>query len=344
MTPIDALDFRLLNDFQRGFPLRADPWSAVGTQLGCDAGDVLARLARLRDAGKISRVGPVFAPNRIGASTLAAMAVPVADLPRVAAIVNGFAGVNHNYRREHRYNLWFVAAAADEAALAALLHAMGEATGCPPIALPLVEEFHIDLGFDLAPGQAWGRRTRHAVSADVPRRTLSAADWRLIAALHDGLPWQPRPYRSVADAAGLDEAGVLATLSGWLADGTLRRFGVVVRHRELGYRANAMCVWAVPEADVSRLGHQLAGHDGVSLCYRRQCDAPDWPYNLFCMIHGRSREAVEARRAELATAVGLDRLPHAVLFSTDCYKQCGARYRAPDAVAPPTATRSSLAA
>ena len=213
----DPLDFALLNDFQRGFPLVAEPWAAIAARLGCGAGDVLARLERLRDGGKISRVGPVFAPNRIGASTLAAMAVPVGDLPRVVAIVNAFAGVNHNYRREHRYNLWFVASSTDEAALARLLADMGAATGCPPIALPLLEEFHIDLGFDLASG----RRTRHVVDPAAPRPRLSAADWRLIDALHDGLPWLARPYQAVAEAAGLTETSVLDTLAAWQADPSL---------------------------------------------------------------------------------------------------------------------------
>ena len=319
----DPLDFALLNDFQRGFPLVAEPWAAIAARLGCGAGDVLARLERLRDGGKISRVGPVFAPNRIGASTLAAMAVPVGDLPRVVAIVNAFAGVNHNYRREHRYNLWFVASAPDEAALARLLEHVGAATGCPAIALPLVEEYHIDLGFDLSSG----RRTRHAVSP-VLRQALTRSEWQLIDLLHDGLPWVARPFQAIGDAAGLGEGRVLATLSRWLTDGTLRRFGVVVRHRELGWRANAMCVWQVPEAQVSAFGHALAAEDGVSLCYRRRI-TPDWPYNLFCMIHGQGREAVEARRAALAAQVGLAAFPAAVLFSTDCYKQCGARYQAP---------------
>ena len=95
----DALDFRLLNDFQRGFPLATHPWSVLAERLDCSATEVMARLACLQDAGKISRVGPVFAPNRIGASTLAAMAVPEAELPRVAAQVSAFPGVNHNYRR-----------------------------------------------------------------------------------------------------------------------------------------------------------------------------------------------------------------------------------------------------
>ncbi|WP_079435141.1 Lrp/AsnC family transcriptional regulator [Zoogloea sp. LCSB751] len=327
MIAADPRDFQLLNDFQRGFPLSPEPWAAVGAQVGCSAEETMARLACLRNAGKISRVGAVFAPRRLGASTLAAMAVPVDELPRVARIVSAFSGVNHNYRREHRYNLWFVASAHDEAALAVLLAEMGAATGCPPIALPLLEEFHIDLGFDLASG----RRTRHATSAG-PRQPLSDADWRLVDALHDGLPWVARPFRALGHAAGLGEDAVLATLERWLADGTLRRFGVVVRHRELGWQANAMCVWAVPDAQVSALGHALAGQDGVSLCYRRRT-APDWPYNLFCMIHGQSRPAVEARRAELTDAVGLAAFPHAVLFSTDCYKQCGARYQAPQGLA-----------
>lgn len=338
MRTSPALAFRLLNEYQRGFPLVAEPWAAIADQLGCGADEVLAHFAALRDSRKISRVGPVFAPNRLGASTLAAMAVPSADLPRVAAIVNAFAGVNHNYRREHAYNLWFVAAAADEAALATLLDEMGAATGCPPIALPLVEEFHIDLGFDLTDG----RRTRHVVDQPAARRALSAADWRLVQALHDGLPWHDRPFRAVGDAAGLSETAVLATLAGWLDEGLMRRFGVVVRHRELGYQANAMCVWAVPEAEVSALGHQLAAQDGVSLCYRRHSRHPAWPYNLFCMLHGQSRALVEAHRERLAQRLGLDHHPHAVLFSTDCYKQCGARYQAPKA--PPAALSASLAA
>lgn len=319
----DDLDFRLLNDFQRGFPLVSRPWEVMGQRLGCSGAEVMAHLAGLLAAGKVSRVGPVFAPNRIGASTLAAMAVPESELPRVARQVNAFPGVNHNYRRENRYNLWFVAGAADDAALAALLAEMGAVTGCPPIALPLVEEYHIDLGFDLASG----RRTRHAVGP-LRRQSLSEDEWRLIHQLQEGLAPVARPFQAVGERVGMAEADVLATLGRWLVDGTLRRFGVVVRHRELGWQANAMCVWQVPEAQVGALGHALAAEEGVSLCYRRR-PAPGWPYTLYCMIHGRDRAGVEARRAVLAARTGLAVFPQAVLFSTECYKQCGARYRAP---------------
>ena len=111
-----------------------------------------------------------------------------------------------------------------------------------------------------------------------------------------------------------------------LEDGLIRRFGVVVRHHELGIKANAMCVWDVPDELASTLGRQLARYPGVTLCYRRARSLPHWPYNLFCMIHGRSHDAVTATRNDIAQRLGLDRWTHAVLFSSRRFKQRGARY------------------
>ena len=118
----------------------------------------------------------------------------------------------------------------------------------------------------------------------------------------------------------------LVVLGQWLERGILKRFGVVVRHHELGYTANAMCVWAVPEGEVSALGERLAAEPGVTLCYRRRPMAPHWPYNLFCMIHGKAREEVVELRRSLGERLGLDAFPNELLFSTRRYKQTGARY------------------
>ena len=145
----DALEFRLLNEFQRDFPLCPAPFAELAARLGVGEKVVLSGLEKLRREGKISRVGAVFAPKRIGASTLAAMAVPTEQLAAVAAAVNRFPEVNHNYEREHRYNLWFVVTAASEGRLQATLGAIEKAAGYPLLALPLLEEFHIDLGFPL---------------------------------------------------------------------------------------------------------------------------------------------------------------------------------------------------
>ena len=118
--PHSALELTLLNHWQRGFPLDREPFAAIGRCVGVDASAVLAHYARLQDQGSFSRIGAVFAPGAGGASLLAAMAVPPDRLERVAIDVSRHAGVNHNYRREHRYNLWFVASSTDEAALARL--------------------------------------------------------------------------------------------------------------------------------------------------------------------------------------------------------------------------------
>jgi siroheme decarboxylase len=315
---IDALDFRLLNEFQRDFPLTPTPFAELATRLGSDEATVLAALRRLQDDGAISRVGAVFAPRSVGASTLAALAVPRDRLDEVAAMVSAHPGVNHNYEREHAWNLWFVATAAEEASLAALLDEIGTATGCPSIALPLLEEFHIDLGFDLVHGGKVQHTARRC-----EKRATSLSDRRLIAALQPGLALVPRPFEQLAEVTGLQESALVERLGEWLEDGCIKRFGIVVRHHELGYRANAMVVFDVPDDAVSAVGQRLAHEAGVTLCYRRQRHLPHWRHNLFCMVHGRSREEVAPVIERLGRVAGY---PCEALFSLRRFKQCGARY------------------
>jgi DNA-binding Lrp family transcriptional regulator len=316
--PVQTLEFRLLNEFQRDFPLSPTPFAEIAARLGSDEATVIENLRRLQGEGTISRVGAVFAPRSVGASTLAALAVPRARLEEVAALVSAHAGVNHNYEREHAYNLWFVATAADEAALAALLADIGTATGCPPIALPLLEEFHIDLGFDLLHGAKVQRQTRRC-----EQRPTSADERRLIAALQPGLALVPRPFARLADECGMPESALVERLAAWLDDGCIKRLGVVVRHHELGYKANAMVVFDVPDDQVSAVGQRLAREAGVTLCYRRQRHLPHWHHNLFCMVHGRSREEVEPIIERLCRVAGH---PCEALFSLRRFKQCGAKY------------------
>jgi DNA-binding Lrp family transcriptional regulator len=149
MRQYSHLEQRLLNEFQHGLPLSPEPFADIARQLGVYETTVLETLERLQTEGVISRVGAVFQPNRVGASTLVAMAVPEPDLQRVAEIVSGFAEVNHNYEREHRYNLWFVVVAADDARLHEVLAQIEERCGYALLDLPLLDEFFIDLGFDL---------------------------------------------------------------------------------------------------------------------------------------------------------------------------------------------------
>lgn len=146
---LTQLDRRLLDDFQRDFPVCARPYAAMAKRLGCDEATVLERLERLQGRGYVSRIGPVFRPNRLGASTLAAMAVPAGRLQEVARLVSSYSEVNHNYEREHEFNLWFVVTARDQRAVAQVLNQVRRRTGLAVMDLPLTDEFHIDLGFPL---------------------------------------------------------------------------------------------------------------------------------------------------------------------------------------------------
>ena len=146
---LDAVDRRLLNEFQSGIPLIERPYARMAEQLGVSESEVMERLRRLTESGAVSRVGPVFRPKRVGMSTLAAMAVPAERLTAVAALVNTYPEVNHNYEREHRFNLWFVLTAPDHASLARVLEEIGRRTGLPVLDLPMLAEYHIDLGFPL---------------------------------------------------------------------------------------------------------------------------------------------------------------------------------------------------
>lgn len=314
----DALDLRLLNEFQRGFPLEARPFDAVGARVGAGGDEVLWRYRRLVQDGYAGRIGVVLRPGAAGASTLAAVAVPPGRLDAVAASVNQRPEVNHSYERDHAFNLWFVLAAPDQAGLEAALAAIRRGTGLAVLSLPLEAEYHIDLGFDLHTGG-----TPRAVVPATGR--VQAAERPLLAAIEDGLPLVPEPYAALASAAGMDAAAVREVLLRWLDAGIARRFGVIVRHRRLGYDANAMVVWDVPGKLVDEAGARLALAPGVTLCYRRRRD-PQWRYNLYCMVHGRERSAVRAQVEAAGAQAGLAGTPREVLFSRRCFRQRGARY------------------
>lgn len=318
MDRIDPLDLRLLDGFQRDLPLVPRPFAVLGTTLGLPEAEVIDRLSRMQAGGSIARVGGTVRPNTAGASTLAALAVPEERIEDVAALIGAEAGVNHSYLREDAWNLWFVATAADRPALAATLGRIEAATGLDLLDLRLVRPFNIDLGFPLS-GRPVAMRDGRGVDAGI----LDAGDRPLLDALSRGLELTPTPYAALARRLGREEMAVIARIAALLAAGILTRLGVIVRHRALGFTANAMVVWDVAEAEAA--GRALAALPGVTLAYERRPVAGVWPYRLYCMIHARTRmQALEV----LATARALPELrgvDHRVLFSTRCFKQSGAR-------------------
>lgn len=322
--------FRVLDGWQRAFPLVQRPFAAVGRAVGLTEDLVLEGLGDLKRAGVLGRVGATIRPNTVGVSMLAAMSVPADRLDAVAAIVNAEPGVNHNYEREHAINLWFVIAAADPVALQQSLQRIRVASELDILELPLERSYYIDLGFSLAgndrrsglPASSHGPQCGPAGAAD---RAIEDTDRRLLGVLERGLMLVPRPYLALGTEIGIGEAEVMARIARLLAVGIITRFGMIVRHRRLGYRANAMVVFDIDDARVDALGERFAQQPFVTLCYRRPRRGAHWPYNLFCMVHGQERTRVLDQVADLAGIGGSDVGRHAVLFSRRCYLQRGTR-------------------
>lgn len=155
---------------------------------------------------------------------------------------------------------------------------------------------------------------------------ISDQDRALIAAIQNGLPLVSRPFAHIAEQLGLEEQQVIDRLQSLKNAGAIQRMGVVVRHRQLGYRANAMVVWDVPDHRVAELGRCFGQFEYITLCYQRPRRLPQWRYNLFCMIHGHDRDAVMSNLEHLISSCSVEQIPHDVLFSRRCFKQRGALY------------------
>lgn len=316
------LGARLLNEAQRGFPLTERPFQALAERFGASEADVIQACIDGSQRGAISRIGGVWAPGVGGAALLCAMAVPPERLEAVAALVSAHPGVNHNYEREHAFNLWFVITGTGAEPLDQALAAIEAETALPVTRLKMVRPYRIDLGFDLHRPAVAGS----AIQRRPPR--VDPADHALAALVEAGLPLTPEPFAGWARQLDTSIDDVLARIQAWLDAGTLRRFGLVVRHHELGFSANAMTVFDIPDDEVDALGARLATQPGITLCYRRE-RAAGWPYNLYCMVHGRSREDTLALLHAAIEAADLGERPRATLFSRRRFKQIGARYFRP---------------
>jgi DNA-binding Lrp family transcriptional regulator len=316
---LDALNLRLLGDWQRNFPLVSKPFAEIGAVLGCAEAEVVDRLTQLSASGAVSRVGATIRPNTAGASTLAAVAAPDWRIDEVAELIGAEPGVNHSYLRENDWNIWFVATGPDRAHVDATLNRIEAATGLAVLDLRLVRPYHIDLGFSLD-----GTRQGHAAAGAADLAALRPGDRDLLQALTRGLAIQPRPFAVLAYEVGRSETDVLERIGALSDAGIVTRIGVILRHRALGWRSNAMVVWQVPGEDIDRAGVSLAAAQGVTLCYQRRTDPARWPYNLYCMIHARSRSEALTTLGRAAAEAGIAGLPHRVLFSVRCFKQTGA--------------------
>ncbi|MFC5134281.1 MULTISPECIES: Lrp/AsnC family transcriptional regulator [Haloferacaceae] len=334
LDPVDAV---LIDDYQSDFPVEARPFERVAARIAAetgidvDADGVLDRVRDLRERGVFRRFGAVLNPPVIGSSTLAAVRAPADRFDAIAEVINGYRQVNHNYRRDHEWNQWFVVTAGSREKRDAILAEIEEQTGCEVLNLPMLTDYYIDLEFPVVNGDRFARESLEGTEVSATRISedargdLSALEADLLVAIQDGFPLSATPYADVASEIDAPLDDVLAAVDRLLVDGCIKRIGCVVNHVVTGFTNNCMVVWDVPDDELDARGEAVGSLPYVTLCYHRpRRPEQGWTYDLFTMIHGREAEAVDAKIDELAA----EHLPfeHERLYSTETLKQTGARY------------------
>ncbi len=319
---LSDIDLALVEKWQHNFPLVPRPFNLIAREIGRYALDAINGYERLVANGVISRIGAVLAPNTVSASCLAAVSAPPHFVETAAHIINDEPGVNHNYLRENHLNIWFVVVERDRVTLEATLTRIEQATNLLVHAFRMEKAFHLDLGFSLT-GQRQEKKTPMLPPVDMS--VLEPDDSNLLEKLSDGLPLSDRPFLRIAQKLGRSETCVLERLNVLKNAGIIRRFGVVVRHRSIGYRANAMSVWNVRDEHIDDVGALFSADPMVSLCYQRNRVMPLWPYNLYTMTHASTREEALEAINRLSSMAAHHVMSSDVLFSTKCFRQRGAR-------------------
>ncbi len=323
MADMDSLDRRLLNRLQQGFPLEERPFAVIGADLGLAEEMALERTRRLKQERVIREISAIFEAQALGyQSTLVAMSFPSEELDQAATRLSRHPGVSHNYARTHRYNLWFTLALPQEKNLAAEVARLAQGLGARNhLFLPMMRRFKIGVFFDMMEG-AVASTNGHGSEA-VAAATLSSSEKALVQQLQEDLPLELEPFGPLAERAGLSPTELLARAKDLESRGIMRRYAAVLRHRRLGFSANAMACWAVPEERLEEVGSQIASYSEVTHCYHRPT-YPDWPYSLFAMIHAKAPEECHAIARDMAEATGME--DGVLLFSTREYKKERPKY------------------
>ncbi len=312
----NQIDAQLLVMLQQGLPIVARPFASIGAELGLSEEDVLARVRGLFSSGVARRFGAIFESSRLGyLSTLCAVDVPTDDLEAAAKRIAPHPGITHCYEREGHPNLWFTMTAPTlelDQELARVSTALGAYT---VLNLPALQKFKIEAVFgrnEQTPVQKKPQQARTPVSP------LSEQERTVVRRLQASIDVNEDPFGVVARDLRIDATELLALLKRWVAEGTIRRIGLVLRHRQLGFSANSMCVWTVPAERVKEAGEILARSQHVTHCYERPSSAA-FPYNLYAMIHAKLRE--EAIQIFEQLAIDAELAPGRMLWSVREFKK-----------------------
>ncbi len=327
MPQMDDLDREILNEIQWTFPLVERPYHAIAQKFGVSADQVMERLRQMKRSGVLRQLSAIFDTRRLGyKSSLVAMEVDPDRLEHVASQINRHPGVSHNYERRHRFNLWFTLATPPGSDLKTELDRFSALPGIKSTRmLPTIKLFKIGVKLDMVDGK------RSEVSpSEVQKQTRhdgqfvpTEDDKEFIRQLQQDLDIVDKPFSAYAQRLNMTVEEIFAKLLQYQESGILRRFAAILRHRDAGFTANGMIVWKVPEGDIERVGQKLGAFPQVSHCYQRPT-YPDWPYNVFSMIHCKSVEEANKMASQIGEQVGVGE--YRILFSSREFKKTRVEY------------------
>jgi DNA-binding Lrp family transcriptional regulator len=320
---LDDLDRKLLNLMQGSFPLAPRPYAAVAAAAGCSEEETLARVARLLSERIIRQVTPIYDTRALGYSSMLVAAKVDPEHPWAAArIINSHPGVSHNYLRNHEFNMWFTIAVERDSRLGldGTLDVLAQLTGAESIRqLPTLKLFKFRMDLEMEQGTAaLASPGAEATPAPIEAVDYDEHDVAVIRATQGNMPVVPEPYVPAAQALGMPVEGLLEHMAGMHERGLLRRVAAILYHRRAGFSANGMGVWKVPPERIEALGPRMASFRGISHCYQRPT-YPDWPYSIFTMAHGRSKEECDAVLDAIAADSGIEE--RATLYSSTEFKK-----------------------
>ncbi|MGI8903348.1 MAG: siroheme decarboxylase subunit alpha [Solirubrobacteraceae bacterium] len=321
--PLDDVDRRLLNLMQGSFPIARHPYREVASQAAIGEPEVLARVQHLLDERIIRQVTPIFDTRALGYSSMLVAAKVDPENPwRAATIINGHPGVSHNYLRNHEFNIWFTVATEPDSPLGidGTLAVLGRLAGAESIRqLPTLKLFKIRMDLEMEAGtDELAKAVEASEPAETERQPYDELDVAVIRALQGAMPVIGEPYAPAATALGMPQERLLAHLRGMQERRLLRRVAAILFHRRAGFSANGMGVWKVPVQRIMELGPRMAAFRGISHCYERPT-YQDWPYSVFTMAHGRSKEECDAILDSIAQATGIEE--RTTLYSSTEFKK-----------------------
>jgi len=317
------LDRRLLNLMQGQFPIAPRPYQHVATEAGITEDEVMARVATLLQERIIRQVTPIFDTRALGYSSMLVAAKVDPDNPwRAANIINEHPGVSHNYLRNHEFNIWFTIATEPDSPLGLqeTLEVLAREAGAESVRqLPTLKLFKIRMDLEMEAGtEALATAAQAAEPAEIEAQPYDEFDRAVIRALQGDMPVIPEPYAPAAAALGIGQERLLEHLREMQERRLLRRVAAILFHRRAGFSANGMGVWKVPDEKIMELGMRMASFRGISHCYQRPT-YQDWPYSVFTMAHGRSKDECDAILDSIAGDTGISE--RATLYSSTEFKK-----------------------